>query len=62
MKAKTPRVLRTKKEAVEDPVERFRRAAAAFNARTTATREIALATLVKEGIYTPGGKLSKQYR
>jgi hypothetical protein len=53
---------RTKKVAVEDPVERFRRAAAAFNLRTTATREIALETLVKDGIYTRGGKLTKQYR
>ena len=62
MKAKTPRLERKKKVAVEDPVERFRLAAAAFNLRTTATREIALETLVKEGIYTRGGKLTKQYR
>ena len=40
----------------------FRKAAKAFTKRATATPEAALAVLVKEGILTKSGKLSKNYR
>ena len=40
----------------------FRRAAKEFTKRATATPEAALAVLVKEGILTKSGKLSKNYR
>jgi hypothetical protein len=40
----------------------FRRAAKAFTKRATASPEAALAVLVKEGILTPSGRLSKNYR
>jgi len=40
----------------------FRRAAKEFTKRATATPEAALAVLVKEGILTRSGKLSKNYR
>jgi hypothetical protein len=40
----------------------FRRAAKAFTKRATATPEAARAVLVKEGIVTRSGKLSKNYR
>jgi hypothetical protein len=40
----------------------FKRAAKAFTKRATATPEAALAVLVKEGILTKSGKLSKNYR
>ena len=43
-------------------VERFRKAAEAFTARATKSREIALQVLVKEGICTKSGKLTKNYR
>jgi hypothetical protein len=62
MKAKTPRVGRTKKVAVEDPVERFRRAAAAYTAAATVSKETALKALVDSGIYTKSGQLAKPYR
>jgi hypothetical protein len=40
----------------------FRRAAQAFTKRATVTPEAARAVLVKEGILTKSGKLSKNYR
>jgi hypothetical protein len=40
----------------------FRRAAKDFTRRATASPEAALAVLVKEGILTKSGKLSKNYR
>jgi hypothetical protein len=40
----------------------FRKAARAFTKRATASPEAALAVLVKEGILTKSGKLSKNYR
>lgn len=40
----------------------FRKAAKAFTKRVTASPEAALAVLVKEGILTKSGKLSKNYR
>lgn len=43
-------------------IERFRKAAKAFNARTTKSRASALQVLVDEGIYTKTGKLTKRYR
>ena len=39
----------------------FRRAAKAFTKRATASPEAARAVLVKEGILTKSGKLSKNY-
>ena len=62
MKAKTPRAGRTKKEAAEDPVERFRRAAAAYTAAVTVSKEAALKALADSGIYTKTGQLAKPYR
>ena len=41
--------------------EMFRKAAEAFTARVTKSRATALAALVKEGIYTKDGKLTKNY-
>ncbi len=41
---------------------RFRKAAAAFTARTTKTPEMARQVLTDEGIYTKSGKLTKNYR
>jgi len=43
-------------------IERFRKAAKAFAARTTKSRASALQVLVDEGIYTKSGKLTKRYR
>jgi hypothetical protein len=40
----------------------FAVAARAFTRKATRTPEAALAVLVKEGILTPSGKLSKNYR
>lgn len=40
----------------------FRRAAQAFTKKATAAPETARAVLVKEGILTASGKLSKNYR
>lgn len=45
-----------------DAVERFREAAKAFTKAATQSREAAIAVLVKEGIYTKSGKLTKNYR
>ena len=42
-------------------IERFRKAAKAFTARTTKSRTSALQVLVDEGIYTKSGKLTKRY-
>jgi predicted deacylase len=39
----------------------FRKAAKAFTKRATASPEAALALLVKEGILTKSGKLSRSY-
>lgn len=44
-----------------EALEIFRKAAAAFSARTNKSRKTALAALVKEGIYTKAGKLTKNY-
>jgi hypothetical protein len=40
----------------------FRKAAKEFTKRATASPEAALAVLVKEGILTKSGKLSRNYR
>lgn len=40
----------------------FRRAARAFTEKATATPQAARAVLVKEGIFSKSGKLSKNYR
>jgi hypothetical protein len=40
----------------------FKRAAKAFTRKATQSPETALAVLVKMGIYTPNGKLTKNYR
>jgi hypothetical protein len=42
-------------------IDRFRKAAKAFTARTTKSRASALQVLVDEGIYTKSGKLTKRY-
>ncbi|HXJ44927.1 MAG TPA: hypothetical protein VNH18_36905 [Bryobacteraceae bacterium] len=44
-----------------EAVEQFRKAAKAYAARTNRTRATALAALVKEGICTKSGKLTKRY-
>jgi hypothetical protein len=43
-------------------VEWFRKAADRFNKKVNRTPETALAQLVKEGILTKSGRLSKNYR
>ncbi|MGA3264600.1 MAG: hypothetical protein ABSC47_11210 [Terracidiphilus sp.] len=40
----------------------FKRAAKAFTLKATRSPETALAVLVEAGIYTPSGKLTKNYR
>ncbi len=40
----------------------FKRAAKAFTKKATQSPEHALAVLVEAGIYTPTGKLTKNYR
>jgi hypothetical protein len=40
----------------------FKRAAKAFTRKATQSPEHALAVLVEMGIYTPNGKLTKNYR
>lgn len=45
-----------------DAVERFREAAEAFTKAATRSREAAMKVLVDEGIYTPTGRLTKNYR
>lgn len=47
----------TKKAAAK-----FRKDAATFTTKVTATKEIARKTLVELGIYTQTGKLSKNYK
>lgn len=44
-----------------EAVDRFKAAAAAFAARTNASKQAALKTLQKEGIVTATGRLSKRY-
>jgi hypothetical protein len=43
-------------------LKRFHAAAKRFNARGTKSKRAALAILVKEGIYTKKGNLTKNYR
>jgi hypothetical protein len=43
-------------------LDRFRKAAKAFTARTTRSRDAARQVLISEGIYTKSGKLAKNYR
>jgi hypothetical protein len=43
-------------------VEAFRRAAEEFNRKANRSKRTARATLVREGILTPGGKLTANYR
>ncbi len=43
-------------------VERFRKAAKDFTARSTKSQAAARKVLIDEGIYTKSGKLTKQYR
>jgi len=45
-----------------DALDRFRKAAKAFTARATQSRETARQVLISEGIYTKSGKLAKSYR
>jgi hypothetical protein len=45
-----------------DAVERFREAAKAFTKAATRSREAALAVLIKEGICTKSGRLTRNYR
>ena len=45
-----------------EALDRFRRAAKAFTARATQSRETARQVLISEGIYTKSGKLAKKYR
>jgi hypothetical protein len=45
-----------------EALDRFRKAAKAFTARATQSRETARQVLISEGIYTKSGKLSKNYR
>ena len=53
----------TKLEFVsQEAVERFRKAAKDFTARSTKSQAAARKVLVEEGIYTKSGKLTKQYR
>lgn len=47
--------------APKDEVERFRKAAEAFGKKATRTPQTALDTLVKMGIYTKSGRLTKNY-
>ena len=44
-----------------ETLERFRKAAEAFNDRATKSKAAARKVLVDEGIYTKAGKLTKQY-
>jgi hypothetical protein len=46
----------------ENFTREFKRAARAFTLKATRTPETALAVLVEMGIYTPKGKLTKNYR
>ena len=67
---KSAAAIAPKKEAERTPLDLrsptfardFRKAAREFTARVTATPEAARAQLVKEGILTKSGKLSKNYR
>ena len=43
-------------------LDRFRKAAKAFTARATQSRETARQVLIAEGIYTKSGKLAQSYR
>ncbi|SPF51915.1 hypothetical protein SBA4_4770010 [Candidatus Sulfopaludibacter sp. SbA4] len=45
-----------------EALERFRKAAKAFTARATQSRETAREILVSEGICTKSGRLAKRYR
>ena len=45
-----------------EALERFRRAAKAFTTRAVKSKAAAREVLIKEGIYTKSGKLTKQYR
>jgi hypothetical protein len=44
-----------------DSIEQFRKAAEAFNTRSMRSQAAARKVLVKEGIYTKSGKLTKRY-
>lgn len=44
-----------------EAVKRFRSAAKSFTVRATKSKQAAMAILVKEGIYTKKGKLTKNY-
>ncbi|MGO9255875.1 MAG: hypothetical protein ACLQU1_06200 [Bryobacteraceae bacterium] len=45
-----------------EALEEFRKAADAFTARATRSREAARQVLISEGIITKSGKLTKHYR
>jgi len=45
-----------------EALDRFRKAAEAFTARATQSRETARLVLISEGIYTKSGRLAKNYR
>ena len=62
LKSKAPRSSVLLDLNTPEAVERFRKAAKAFTARATKSQEIARQVLVKEGIYTKAGKLTKHYR
>jgi hypothetical protein len=62
-----PKASRRKRKAILDPrsptfTRDFIIAAKDFTRRATRSPEAALAVLVKEGILTPSGRLSKNYR
>jgi len=46
----------------KEALEAFRKAAEAFDKKHTRTKKAALAMLIKEGICTPTGRLTKRYR
>ena len=62
VKSKSPPSLVHQDLNTPEAVERFRKAAKAFNARATKSPAIALQVLVSEGIYTKAGRLTKHYR
>lgn len=47
--------------STRDDVERFRKAADAWGKKATKSKASARATLMRLGMLTPGGKLTKRY-
>ena len=61
MQRKVPKTFPNNDITTPEALEIFRKAAEAYAARTNKSRKTALAALVKEGIYTKDGKLTKNY-